>query len=92
MGTWRRPGAGPRFTGGSLYTYPNFSGAVAEDVVKFATDYAHFISRPYGLEAVMRVRASKGTRRSRSRTSADHPVGLHRGLCGQCAMRRQVCA
>ena len=53
-------GAGPRFTGGSLYYYPGFNGGVKEDVVKFSTDYAHFISRPYGLEAVMRVRASKG--------------------------------
>ena len=53
--------AGPRFTSGSVYYYPGFNGAVQEDAVKFAADFEHFISRPFGLEAVIRVRASKGT-------------------------------
>jgi hypothetical protein len=61
------PAAGPRFTAGSVYCYPGFAGAAAADSTQFASDYARFIARPYGLEAVMRVRASKGAcGRSRS--------------------------
>ena len=49
-----------RFTGGSLYYYSNFSGSRYEDSVKFGTELMHMLSRPIGLEAVLRVRASKG--------------------------------
>jgi protein transport protein SEC24 len=49
-----------RFTGGSLYYYSNFSSSRYEDSVKFGTELMHLLSRPLGLEAVLRVRASKG--------------------------------
>ncbi|KAJ3278706.1 COPII subunit [Borealophlyctis nickersoniae] len=51
-----------KFTGGSVYYYPNFNAARPEDAMKFANELSHFLSRPIGLEAVMRVRASKGIR------------------------------
>lgn len=49
-----------RFSGGSLYYYSNFVGSRYEDSVKFGTELMHLLSRPLGLEAVLRVRASKG--------------------------------
>ncbi|KAJ3014838.1 COPII subunit [Thoreauomyces humboldtii] len=51
-----------KFTGGSVYYYPHFNAARSEDAMKFAHEFSHFLSRPIGLEAVMRVRASKGIR------------------------------
>ncbi|KAJ3208910.1 COPII subunit [Dinochytrium kinnereticum] len=49
-----------KFTGGSVFYYPNFTSARQEDVVKVSKELQHFLSRPIGLEAVLRVRASKG--------------------------------
>ncbi|KAJ3188766.1 COPII subunit [Gaertneriomyces sp. JEL0708] len=49
-----------KFTGGSVYYYPSFTAARSEDALKFAHEFSHFLSRPIGLEAVMRIRASKG--------------------------------
>ncbi|KAJ3167262.1 COPII subunit [Irineochytrium annulatum] len=51
-----------KFTGGSVYYYPGFSAARPEDSIKFSKELGHFLSRPIGLEAVLRVRASKGIR------------------------------
>ncbi|KAI8911333.1 Sec23/Sec24 trunk domain-containing protein, partial [Powellomyces hirtus] len=51
-----------KFTGGSVYYYPGFNAGRSEDAMKFAHEFSHFLSRPIGLEAVMRVRASKGIR------------------------------
>ncbi|KAI9102462.1 hypothetical protein DFS34DRAFT_577162 [Phlyctochytrium arcticum] len=51
-----------KFTGGSVFYYPAFNAARSEDALKFAYEFSHFLSRPIGLEAVMRVRASKGIR------------------------------
>ncbi|KAJ3166384.1 COPII subunit [Geranomyces variabilis] len=51
-----------KFTGGSVYYYPGFNAGRSEDALKFAHEFSHFLSRPIGLEAVMRVRASKGIR------------------------------
>ncbi|ORZ09707.1 protein transporter SEC24 [Lobosporangium transversale] len=52
----------PRFTGGSTFFYPAFTAAKSEDGLKFANELAEFLSHRIGLEAVMRVRASKGLR------------------------------
>ena len=49
-----------KYTGGSLYYYPGFNAALAEDALKFADDLHHLLTRPIGLEAVLRVRATKG--------------------------------
>ncbi|KAF9432608.1 COPII subunit [Entomortierella beljakovae] len=54
----------PRFTGGSTYFYPAFTAARSEDALKFAHELAEFLSQRIALEAVMRVRASKGLRMS----------------------------
>jgi protein transport protein SEC24 len=52
-----------KFTGGQVYLYPAFNGqSRPEDAIKFSTEFAHFLARPLGLEAVLRVRASKGIR------------------------------
>ena len=53
-------GSCAKYTGGSIYYYPAFNAARSEDALKFATEFSHFLGRPIGLEAVMRVRASKG--------------------------------
>jgi len=50
----------PHFTGGSLFYYPDFNAARTEDAFKFASDLSRHLSHPFGLEAVLRVRASKG--------------------------------
>ncbi|KAF9357333.1 COPII subunit, partial [Mortierella sp. NVP85] len=54
----------PRFTGGSTFFYPAFTAAKSEDALKFAHELAEFLSQRIALEAVLRVRASKGLRMS----------------------------
>ncbi|KAF8986187.1 COPII subunit [Entomortierella lignicola] len=54
----------PRFTSGSIFFYPAFTAAKSEDAIKFAHELAEFLSQRIGLEAIMRVRASKGLRMS----------------------------
>ena len=49
-----------RFTGGSVYYYSNFLGSRPGDATKFGTELEHLLTRPIGLEAVLRVRASRG--------------------------------
>lgn len=50
----------PRYTGGQTYFYPSFNAARSEDALKFAHEFGTVIADPICLEAVMRVRASKG--------------------------------
>ncbi|KAK4053239.1 COPII subunit [Microbotryomycetes sp. JL221] len=52
----------PRYTGGQTYFYPSFNAARSEDALKFAHEFGTVIADPIALEAVMRVRASKGIR------------------------------
>ncbi|SCZ98643.1 BZ3500_MvSof-1268-A1-R1_Chr3-1g05521 [Microbotryum saponariae] len=54
----------PRYTGGQTYFYPSFNAARSEDALKFAHEFGTVIADPIALEAVMRVRASKGIRMS----------------------------
>ncbi|GAA5885064.1 hypothetical protein JCM16303_006387 [Sporobolomyces ruberrimus] len=54
----------PRYTGGQTYYYPSFNAARSEDALKFAHEFGTVISDPICLEAVMRVRASRGVRMS----------------------------
>ncbi|KAF9346231.1 COPII subunit [Mortierella sp. AD094] len=54
----------PRYTGGSTFFYPAFTAAKSEDALKFAHELAEFVAQRIALEAVMRVRASKGLRMS----------------------------
>ncbi|KXS10725.1 hypothetical protein M427DRAFT_158893 [Gonapodya prolifera JEL478] len=49
-----------KHTGGSTYYYPGFSATRPDDAIKFATEFSHFLTKPLGLEAVLRVRASRG--------------------------------
>ncbi|KAK9711638.1 COPII subunit [Basidiobolus ranarum] len=51
-----------RFSAGQTYFYPGFNAGKSEDAVKFANEFSEFLSCPAGLEAVLRVRASKGLR------------------------------
>ncbi|KAJ3127695.1 COPII subunit [Nowakowskiella sp. JEL0407] len=51
-----------KFTGGTVYYYPGFNASRQEDAEKFSTEFSHFLSRPIGLEAVLRIRASRGIR------------------------------
>jgi len=53
-------GSCPRYIGGQTYFYPAFNASRSEDALKFAHEFAEYLSSPIGLEAVMRVRASKG--------------------------------
>lgn len=49
-----------KFTGGSVFYYPGFTATRPEDEIKFSSELSHLLSRPLGLEAVLRVRASHG--------------------------------
>jgi protein transport protein SEC24 len=51
-----------KFTGGALYYYQGFNAARHEDAVKFGTELSHLLTRPLGLESVLRIRAPKGIR------------------------------
>jgi protein transport protein SEC24 len=50
----------PRYTGGQVYHYPGFNATRTEDVIKFGTEFATVLASPICLEAVIRVRASRG--------------------------------
>lgn len=54
----------PRYTGGQVYYYPGFNAARSEDAIKFATEFSTVLASPIGLEAVIRVRGSRGLRMS----------------------------
>ncbi|KAI9221027.1 protein transport protein SEC24 [Blastocladiella britannica] len=54
--------AAPQYTGGNVYMYPAFHASRKCDVDKFAAELTHVLTRPLGLEAVLRVRASRGIR------------------------------
>ncbi|GAA5986774.1 hypothetical protein JCM11641_004786 [Rhodosporidiobolus odoratus] len=54
----------PRYTGGQTYFYPSFNAARSEDALKFAHEFGTVIADAICLEAVMRVRASRGIRMS----------------------------
>lgn len=53
----------PRYTGGNTFFYPGFNAARSEDALKFAHEFGEVVASPICLEAVMRVRASRGERR-----------------------------
>ncbi|KAG8861073.1 COPII subunit [Serendipita sp. 405] len=52
----------PRYTAGQTYFYPAFNAARSEDALKFAHEFGEVLASPIGLEAVIRVRASRGLR------------------------------
>lgn len=52
----------PKYTGGQTYYYKAFSTQSDEDALKFAHEFAEVITQPFLLEAVLRVRASRGLR------------------------------
>ncbi|WWD01693.1 protein transporter SEC24 [Kwoniella sp. B9012] len=54
----------PRYTAGQTYLYPGFNASRSEDAIKFATEFGKVLAMPMGLEAVIRVRATRGIRMS----------------------------
>ncbi|KAF9485109.1 CPII coat sec24 protein [Pholiota conissans] len=52
----------PHYTSGQTYYYPAFNAGRTEDAMKFAHEFGQVIATPIMLEAVMRVRASRGLR------------------------------
>ncbi|KAL5522661.1 hypothetical protein ACEPAG_8679 [Sanghuangporus baumii] len=52
----------PHYTSGQTYFYPAFNAAKSEDAIKFAHEFSQIISMPIMVEAVMRVRATRGLR------------------------------
>jgi hypothetical protein len=50
----------PHYTSGQTYYYPSFNAARSEDAVKFAREFGEVIAMPIMLEAITRVRASRG--------------------------------
>ncbi|KAF4564728.1 COPII subunit [Pleurotus pulmonarius] len=52
----------PHYTSGQTYYYPGFNAAKSEDAIKFAREFGDVLAMPIMLEAVMRVRASRGLR------------------------------
>ena len=51
----------PHYTSGQTYYYPAFNAARSEDALKFAHEFGKVLAMPIMLEAVMRVRASRGS-------------------------------
>ncbi|KAF9787909.1 protein transporter SEC24 [Thelephora terrestris] len=54
----------PHYTSGQTYFYPAFNASRSEDAIKFAHEFGGVLAMPIMLEAVMRVRASRGLRMS----------------------------
>ncbi|KAH7910275.1 Sec23/Sec24 trunk domain-containing protein [Hygrophoropsis aurantiaca] len=52
----------PHYTSGQTYFYPAFNAARSEDAIKFAHEFGEVLAMPIMLEAIMRIRASKGLR------------------------------
>lgn len=52
----------PHYTSGQTYYYPAFNASRTEDAHKFAREFGEVLAMPIMLEAVMRVRASRGLR------------------------------
>ncbi|ORX50100.1 hypothetical protein DM01DRAFT_1337773 [Hesseltinella vesiculosa] len=52
----------PHYTGGQTYYYPGFNASRTEDALKFAHEFSELLSEQIGLEAVIRIRASRGLR------------------------------
>ncbi|KAN0084376.1 Sec23/Sec24 trunk domain containing protein [Tylopilus felleus] len=52
----------PHYTSGQTFFYPAFNASRTEDAIKFAHEFGEVLAMPIMLEAVMRVRASKGLR------------------------------
>ncbi|KAF8965024.1 CPII coat sec24 protein [Flammula alnicola] len=52
----------PHYTSGQTYYYPAFNAGRTEDAMKFAHEFGEVLATPIMLEAVMRVRASRGLR------------------------------
>ncbi|KAJ3406153.1 COPII subunit [Chytriomyces hyalinus] len=63
--TPQSPGSLAKVTGGSNYYYPTFNPSNPQDLAKLSTELHNYFSRPLALEAVLRVRASKGLKMSR---------------------------
>lgn len=55
----------PHYTSGQTYYYPAFNAARAEDAVKFAHEFGSVLAMPIMVEAIMRVRVSRGQFRRR---------------------------
>lgn len=52
----------PKYTGGQTYYYRAFNAGSSEDALKFAHEFSEVVTQPFLLEAVLRVRASRGLR------------------------------
>ena len=53
-------GSLPRYTGGNTFFYPSFNASRSEDALKFAHEFGEIVASPICLEAVMRIRVSRG--------------------------------
>ncbi|KAJ1963854.1 COPII subunit [Dipsacomyces acuminosporus] len=51
-----------RYTGGSVFHYPSFMATRKPEVERFTREFSNHIAAKVGLEAVLRIRASKGLR------------------------------
>lgn len=54
----------PHYTSGQTFFYPAFNASRTEDAIKFAHEFGEVLAMPVMLEAVMRVRASKGIKKN----------------------------
>ncbi|KAF5101015.1 hypothetical protein D0Z00_001015 [Geotrichum galactomycetum] len=50
----------PHFTGGQTYFYPGWNAGIAEDTVKFASEFSKHLSMEISMEAVLKIRSSSG--------------------------------
>ncbi|ORZ20742.1 hypothetical protein BCR42DRAFT_322049 [Absidia repens] len=52
----------PHYTAGQTYYYPGFNASRSEDAIKFSHEFSELLAEQIGLEAVIRIRASRGLR------------------------------
>lgn len=52
----------PHYTGGQTYYYPGFNAGCTEDALKLGHELSELLEEQIGLEAVIRIRVSKGLR------------------------------
>ena len=53
----------PHYTSGQTYYYPAFNASRPEDAIKFAREFGQVMSIPVMVDAITRIRASRGNPR-----------------------------
>jgi protein transport protein SEC24 len=72
----------PHYTSGQTYFYPAFNAARSEDAIKFAHEFGETLAMPLMYEAVIRVRATRGSSPFTIKGSIIDPMSLGLRMSG----------